>query len=567
MKNPIHWNKSDLHHHLQHALNLELWTIPLYLTSLYSIKDLKKLKPKEYPESAKLIFSVVVQEMLHMELVCNISNALGYPPKFFSPNYNEQKGIPFIHPSKENLPHDIKDYIVKPQPLNEQCLRLFCAIELPHPKKEMLWEKEKSYKSAPLAFRMRPRTLEEVLGQDHLLGEGKLLRRTILADRLTSVIFYGPPGSGKTTLAQIISRMTDAHFVPLNAVTSNVAEIRRAIEEAALIRRSRSRRTILFIDEIHRFNKAQQDVLLPDVEEGTVVLIGSTTHNPSFALTGPLLSRSLVFELRPLEEKDLVGLLQRVIQDKARGFGELKVEITKPALHHLAKNASGDARRALNSLEVALLTSVPDSSGVIHIDELVAEESCQRRIVYYDKDEDYHYDTASAFIKSMRGSDADAAVYWLAKMIYAGEDPRFIARRIVILASEDIGNADPQALVLASAGLQAIEFVGMPEAQIILAQLVTYMALAPKSNASYVAVEEAMQDVKKEVAQEVPTHLRDKSYRGAEKLGHGVGYKYAHNYVGHYVQQEYMPVKKEYYRPTQFGYEKVLAEKKSNLGK
>jgi len=422
-------------------------------------------------------------------------------------------------------------------------------------------------KDAPLAVRMRPLTLEEVLGQDHLLGEGKLLRRTLFADRLTSLIFYGPPGSGKTTLGKIISRMTCSHFIPLNAVTSNVNEIREVTEEARRLRKHQGIRTILFIDEINRFNKAQQDVLLPDVEEGNVILVGSTTHNPSFAITGPLLSRSLIFELRPLEETDLVKLLRRALQNKERGFGELVTGMTEAALHHLAKSASGDARRALNALEVAILTTVPDASGKIWVDEKVAEESCQRRIVYYDRDEDYHYDTASAFIKSMRGSDPDAAVYWLSKMIYAGEDPRFIVRRIIILASEDIGNADPQALLLASAGLQAIEFVGMPEAQIILAQLVTYMALAPKSNASYVALQEALEDVKKELAQEVPTPLKDKSYRGAKRLGHGAGYKYVHHYEGHYVKQEYLKVSKDYYRPTPFGYEKVLSQRKSELTK
>ena len=420
-------------------------------------------------------------------------------------------------------------------------------------------------KDAPLAHRMRPRTLEEVAGQSHLLGEGKLLRRTIEADRLGSLVFYGPPGSGKTTLARIISNLTHSHFVPLNAVTSNVSEIRQVIEDARLLRQNQGRRTILFVDEIHRFNKAQQDVLLPDVEEGNVILVGSTTHNPSFAITGPLLSRSIIFELCPLEEKDLVPLLKRALQDKERGFGDLAIEITDGALQHMARSASGDARRALNALEVAVLTTSPNQAGKIRIDERAAEESCQRKIVYYDRDEDYHYDTASAFIKSMRRSDPDAAIYWLAKMIYAGEDPRFIVRRIAILASEDIGNADPNALVLASAGLQAIEFVGMPEAQIILAQLVTYMALAPKSNASYVALQEAMEDVKQDVTQEVPNTLRDRSYQGAKRMGHGKGYKYAHDYEGHYVVQDYVPVKKEYYRPTEFGYEKVHAQRKSEL--
>ena len=432
---------------------------------------------------------------------------------------------------------------------------------------EVLRLDEPLLKNSPLALRMRPRTLEEVLGQDHLLGEGKLLRRTILADRITSLIFYGPPGSGKTSLAQIISRVTQSRFIPMNAVASNVAEIREAITEAGRLLRHQGTRTILFIDEIHRFNKAQQDVLLPDVEKGNPILIGATTHNPSFALTGPLLSRSLIFELRPLEEADLVVLLKRTLVDKERGFGDLKVEVTNGALRHFSRSASGDARRALNALEVGVLTTAPGPSGAVHIDEKVAEESCQRKVVYYDRDEDYHYDTASAFIKSMRGSDADAAVYWLAKMIYAGEDPRFIARRIVILASEDIGNADPQALVLASAGLQAIEFVGMPEAQIILGQLVTYMALAPKSNASYVALNEAMEDVKKDKTEEVPTHLRDKSYRGAEKMGHGVGYKYVHNYKGHFVEQEYLSKSKAYYRPSQLGYEALQCERKASLGK
>lgn len=403
------------------------------------------------------------------------------------------------------------------------------------------------------------------MGQGHLLGEGKLLRRTILADRLTSLILYGPPGSGKTSLARIISRVTKSHFVPMNAVTSNVAEIRQAIEGAEKLRQSQGRRTILFIDEIHRFNKAQQDVLMPDVEEGNLLLVGATTHNPSFALTGPLLSRSLVFELRPLEIGDILLLLKGAISDAERGFGKLAIEMTTGALEHLAKTASGDARRALNSLEVAVLTTPPDSAGAICIDEKVAEESCQRRIVYYDRDEDYHYDTASAFIKSMRGSDPDAAIYWLAKMIYAGEDPRFIVRRIAILAAEDIGNADPQALILASAGIQVIEFVGMPEARIILGQLVTYMALAPKSNTSYVALEEASADVKKEATQEVPSHLRDASYRGAKRLGHGVGYKYAHQYEGHYVEQEYVPSRKPYYRPSLSGFEKTLLERLEKL--
>lgn len=423
------------------------------------------------------------------------------------------------------------------------------------------------FSHAPLAVRMRPRTLEEIVGQEHLLAEGKLLRRTIQSERWTSMIFYGPPGSGKTTLAQVISRMTQSHFIPLNAVTSNVAELRAMVEDAKRMHRQQAKRTILFIDEIHRFNKAQQDVLMPHVENGDVILIGATTHNPSFAINGPLLSRSTIFELRPLEEKDLKNVLGCALRDQERGLGSMKVEITEPAMGHLVKSAAGDARRVLNALEVGVLTTPPDAGGVIHFDEKAAEESCQRKMVYYDQDEDYHYDTASAFIKSMRGSDPDAAVYWLAKMLYAGEDPRFIIRRILILASEDIGNADPQALILAAAGLQAIEFVGLPEARIILAQLVTYMALAPKSNASYMAVSRAMEDVKNQKVKEVPMHLRDASYRGAALMGHGKGYIDPHSVKGGQksILQEYLPQKGSYYRPALSGFEKIMAERLKNL--
>ena len=415
--------------------------------------------------------------------------------------------------------------------------------------------------SAPLASRMRPRTLEEFIGQEHLLGEGKLLRRIITADRLTSLVLYGPPGTGKTTLALIISNMTGARFKSLNAVAANVQDLRVIIDEAKYFKTEKNERTILFVDEIHRFNKAQQDVLTPDVENGTVILIGSTTHNPSFSINGPLLSRSTIFELRPLTEEELIKVLKQALGDRERGFENLHIKMDEDALRHIVKTASGDARRALNALEVGVLTTEPDSKGILYFTERVAEESSQRRIVYYDEDEDYHYDTASAFIKSMRGSDPDASVYWLAKMLYAGEDPRFIIRRILILASEDIGNADPQALVLASAGLQAIEFVGLPEARIILSQLVTYMALAPKSNASYLAIEEATKDVQKDVAQEVPNHLRDKSYFGAKKTGRGEGYQYAHKFPGHYVKQTYVEHKGNYYRPTSFGYEKIHQER------
>ncbi len=415
----------------------------------------------------------------------------------------------------------------------------------------------------PLAARMRPRTLDEIAGQRHLLSAGKLLRRTIESDRWSSILFYGPPGSGKTTLAKVISQVTRSHFVTLNAVTSNVAELRKVIEDAKKLART-GKRTILFVDEIHRFNKAQQDVLMPDVESGALVLIGATTHNPSFAIIGPLLSRSTVFELQALEEKDLIELLNRALTDKERGFGGLKVTAEAQALMHIAKSASGDARRALNALEIAVLTTPPNENGVILLDEKAAEESCQKRIIYYDPDEDYHYDTASVFIKSMRGSDPDAAVYWLAKMLYAGEDPRFIMRRILILASEDIGNADPQALVLASAGMQAVEFVGMPEAQLILSQLVTYMALAPKSNASTLAIAEASSDVKNESSQEVPAAFRDSHYKGAKKMGHGEGYQYSHNLEGPDTQA-YLPRRKPYYRPKNSGFEVQLNEKIEKL--
>ncbi len=426
-------------------------------------------------------------------------------------------------------------------------------------------KESRDLKYLPLSARMRPRMLDEFAGQEHILGPGKLLRRTIEADRISSLVFYGPPGSGKTTLAHIISKMTKSRFASVNAVTSNVAELRAIVDQAKKIRQIKNQKTILFVDEIHRFNKAQQDVLMPEVENGVVILIGATTHNPSFSIVGPLLSRSLVFELRPLDEPAITKIIQNALQDKERGLGNIKVELDPKAVKFLCAIASGDARRALNALEVGALTTPPDKDGKIHFDVKVAEESAQKRIVYYDKDEDYHYDTASAFIKSMRGSDPDASVYWLAKMLYAGEDPRFIARRIVILASEDIGNADPQALVVAASALQAIEFVGMPEARIILAQAVTYMATAPKSNAAYLAIEEATEDVKNESSQEVPDHLRSTAYPGAKQLGHGEGYKYPHQFADHYVKQNYVPKSKNYYRPTEAGYEKTINERMRKL--
>lgn len=418
---------------------------------------------------------------------------------------------------------------------------------------------------APLAYRMRPRSLEEFAGQEHILGEGMLLRRTILADRLTSLIFYGPPGSGKTTLAYLIARWTKAMFQVVNAVTSNVQELRKILDEAGRRKKYESRRTILFIDEIHRFNKAQQDILMPDVESGTVTLLGSTTHNPFFSVNGSLLSRSLIFELRPLEESRILHVLRNALADKERGYGGIAIDVTEEALMHLAKSACGDARRALNALEIGVLSTLPSTDGTIRFDKKVAEESCQKKLVFYDGDEDYHYDTASAFIKSMRGSDPDATIYWLAKMLYAGEDPRFIVRRMLILASEDIGNADPQALVLAQSAMQACEFVGMPEARLILAQTALYLAAAPKSNASCAALEAATRDIEQEKVEEVPDALRDTSYQGAKKLGHGQGYQYPHRLPGHFIKQTYRNGEKEYYRPSAMGFEKNIRDRLNEL--
>lgn len=414
---------------------------------------------------------------------------------------------------------------------------------------------------APLAARMRPQTLDDIVGQDHLLGNGKLLRRTLESDRLSSLILYGPPGTGKTTLAFVIARMTTAHYVSINAVFSNVAEMRKIQEDARQLLRHSRRKTVLFIDEIHRFNKAQQDILMPDVETGVIILIGATTQNPSFAIRGPLLSRSLVCELKSLETPHLRKILEMALVNKERGLGNIKIHADSEALEHLATQASGDARRALNALEIGALTTPPDKAGAVSFTLAVAEESCQKKMVHYDWDGDFHYDTISAFIKSLRGSDVDAAIYWLAKMLYAGEDPRFIVRRLLIFASEDIGNADPQALILAASGLQAIEFVGMPECRIILGQLVTYLALAPKSNASYMAIEKALEDVKNQKTEQVPAHLRSTAYPGAKTMGHGVGYIYPHTHPGEKLDQIYLNTPAEYYHPSQFGFEKTLAER------
>ena len=410
--------------------------------------------------------------------------------------------------------------------------------------------------NAPLATRMRPRTLEDFVGQRHILGEGKLLWRAIKADRISSIILYGPPGTGKTSLAQVIANATKAKFERLSGVDSNVADIRRVIATATNRLANSGQRTILFIDEIHRFNKAQQDVLLPDVENGTVRLIGATTHNPFFYVNSPLVSRSQIFLLKPLTPADIKELLKRALADKERGLGVKKLKVDADALELLAIACDGDARKALNSLEIGALTT---PSG--HITKTIAEESIQKKAVVYDADEDEHYDTISAFIKSMRGSDPDAALYWLAKMIVAGEDPRFIARRIVILAAEDIGLADPQALVLSVAAHHAVEFIGWPEGELPLAEATVYCATAPKSNASAKGIWSAKADVEQGRTLEVPKHLKDTHYKGSARLGHGKGYKYAHDFEGHVVEQEHMPEHRQYYEPGDQGFEIKVRER------
>ena len=413
-------------------------------------------------------------------------------------------------------------------------------------------------REAPLAARMRPRSLEEFLGQTEVVGEGRLLRRSIQADRLTSMIFYGPPGTGKTTLAMIIAGTTRSHFATLNAVTSGVPDIRRVIAEAKERYDLQQQRTVLFIDEIHRFNKAQQDALLPAVEDGTVLLIGATTENPYYEVNAPLLSRCRIFRLRSLGEEEIKTLIQRALADEERGLGHYRAELTPEALDHLVYTAGGDARAALNGLELAVLTTEPGPDGIRCIDLATVEESMQQRAFLYDKDGQAHYDTISAFIKSMRGSDPQAAVYYLARMLEAGEDPRFIARRIVVHAAEDVGNADPQALLVATAAAQAVELVGLPEAKIPLAQAVIYIATAPKSNASCVAIHAATTDALNEKLGEIPAHLRDASHPGSRQLGNGQGYLYPHDYPGSYVVQQYLPdhlAGKVYYTPTDQGYE------------
>lgn len=434
--------------------------------------------------------------------------------------------------------------------------------------REMFEKDEMSFKELPLAARLRPANLKEFVGQSHILGEGKLLRRAIEGDRLSSLILFGPPGSGKTSLAWCIASITKAHYRAINATTSNVEQLRQVISQARLKKLQTGKKTVLFIDEIHRFNKAQQDVLLPDLESGNPILIGATVHNPYFSLVSPLLSRSIVCELKPLQPQEVVKILERAIEDRVRGLGELKIKAEKKALEFLAKVCEGDARRALNALELGVLTTPVDKNGLINFTLEIAVESIQKKPVVYDRDEDGHYDSASAFIKSMRGSDPDAALYWLAKMLYAGEDPRFIARRICILAAEDVGNADPLALVVANAAVQILEFVGMPEARIVLAQAVIYLSCAPKSNASYLAIEKAMQDIEQKRIQEIPDHLKDASYFGAEKLGHGKGYKYVHKFEDHFVEQKYTLRPSRYYEPTDIGFEaKIKARLQKLRGK
>jgi putative ATPase len=420
---------------------------------------------------------------------------------------------------------------------------------------------EQMKKEAPLASRLRPTSLDEVVGQEHILGKDKLLYRAIKADKLSSVIFYGPPGTGKTTLAKVIAGTTKSEFRQLNATTSGKKDMETIVEEAKQNQGMYGRGTILFIDEIHRFNKSQQDYLLPFVEDGTIVLIGATTENPYFEVNTALLSRSAIFELKPLSAENIRELLRRAVYDTEKGMGSFHGEITDEALDFLADMANGDARRALNAIELGLLTTERGTDGKIHIDLEVAQECIQKRAVNYDKDGDSHYDTISAFIKSLRGSDPDAAVYYLARMLYAGEDIKFIARRLMISASEDVGNADPMALVVAVSAAQAVERVGMPEAQIILSQAVTYVASAPKSNAANAAIERAGSVVQETRTFPIPVYLQDSHYKGAAKLGHGMGYLYPHDFPKHYVKQQYLPdglADMRFYEPTEMGYEKQI---------
>lgn len=418
-------------------------------------------------------------------------------------------------------------------------------------------------KESPLAARMRPMTLDEVVGQQHIIGKDKLLYRAIQADKLTSIIFYGPPGTGKTTLAKVIAHTTSAEFKQINATVAGKKDMEEIVAQAKQTTAMYDKKTILFIDEIHRFNKGQQDYLLPFVEDGTIILIGATTENPYFEVNGALISRSNIFELYPLEKEDIKTLLHRAVYDEKKGMGVYGAELEADAMEFLADQSGGDARHALNAIEIGIMTTKRSEDGKIHITLEVAQECIQKRAIRFDKTGDNHYNTISAFIKSMRGSDPDAAVYYLAKMLYAGESVTFIARRIMICAAEDVGNADPQALVVATAAAQAVERIGMPESQIILSQAASYVACAPKSNAAVCAISDAMECVKETGDLPVPPHLKDAHYKSAAKLGSGIGYLYAHNYKNNYVKQQYLPYEltgKEFYKPSQNGYEKKIKE-------
>ncbi len=424
-------------------------------------------------------------------------------------------------------------------------------------------KEQKQEKDAPLAARLRPKTLQDVVGQQHIIGKDKLLYRAILADKLSSIIFYGPPGTGKTTLAKVIANTTKSEFMQINATVAGKKDMEEVIEKAKSLLGMYGKKSILFIDEIHRFNKGQQDYLLPYVEDGTITLIGATTENPYFEVNSALISRSVIFQLEPLRKEDIKVLIQRAVYDKEQGMGAIDGEIEEAALDFLSEVAGGDARHALNAIELALLTTERGNDGKVHITLSVAEECIQRRVVRYDKNGDNHYDTISAFIKSMRGSDPDAALYYLAKMLYAGESVTFIARRIMICASEDVGNADPNALTVAVSASLAVERIGMPEARIILAQAASYVASAPKSNAVICGIDEAMGCVQTTGDLKIPSHLQDAHYKGAKKLGHGTGYKYAHDYENNYVEQQYLPYElngKEFYRPSGNGYEVKIKE-------
>ncbi|MDE7017385.1 MAG: replication-associated recombination protein A [Lachnospiraceae bacterium] len=418
-------------------------------------------------------------------------------------------------------------------------------------------------KESPLAARLRPVTLEEVVGQQHIIGKDKLLYRAIMADKLSSIIFYGPPGTGKTTLAKVIANTTSAEFTQINATVAGKKDMEAVVEQAKNVNGMYGKKTILFIDEIHRFNKGQQDYLLPFVEDGTLILIGATTENPYFEVNGALISRSIIFELKPLSKEDIKTLLSRAVYDKDKGMGAYEAVIDEEAVEFLAELSGGDARHALNAVELGIMTTPRSEDGKIHITLAVAQECIQKRVIRYDKSGDSHYDTVSAFIKSMRGSDADAAVYYLGRMLYAGESVTFIARRMMICAAEDVGNADPNALTVAVSASLAAERVGMPEAQLILAQAAAYIASAPKSNASSQAIFEVMEAVQQTGNLPIPTHLQDAHYKGAAKLGHGIGYLYAHDYPNHYVKQQYLPYElngREFYRPSGNGYEVKIKE-------